>query len=221
MCGLYSLRQSSEAVRALFGYEDEARFPPRPYVAPAGPIGIVRQERGARRFALVLWNFVPGWSKEIRPGRPLINARAETVMEKPTFRNALLRRRCLVPADGYYEWRGEIPGRKQPFHIHRPDHGLIAFAGLWEHWQGPDGSELETAAILTTTASPDVADVHERMPVIVAPEHFLAWLDVDRIEAREILPLLAPAPAGLLVAEPTIMERPKRPSAAPEQASLF
>ena len=221
MCGLYSLRQSSEAVRALFGYEDEARFPPRPYVAPAGPIGIVRKDRGVRRFALVLWNFVPGWAKEVRPGRPLINARSETVMEKPTFRNALTRRRCLVPADGYYEWKGDAPGRKQPFHIHKADGGLIAFAGLWEHWQGPDGSELETAAILTTVAGPDVRDVHERMPVIVAPEHFEAWLDVDGVEARKMVPLLAPAPAGTLVAEQTVIERPRRPSAEPEQQSLF
>lgn len=221
MCGLFSLRRGPEQVRALFGYDDEARFPPRPYVAPGGPIGIVRRERGSRRFALVLWNFVPGWAKEVRAGRPLINARAETVMEKPTFRSALMRRRCLVPADGYYEWKGDVPGRKQPFHIRKADGGLVALAGLWEHWQGPDGSELETAAILTTSASPDVSEVHERMPVIVAPEHFEAWLDVDGVGAREVLPLLAPAPAGLLLAEPAVMERPKRPSSEPEQPRLL
>ena len=142
MCGLYSFRRSPEETRTLFQYIEEPDFPPRAYVAPASPIAIVRAERGERHFALVRWGLIPAWVKEVTPGRPLINARGETVLEKPSFRNAMKRRRCLIPADGFYEWKGDVPGKKQPFHIHRPGHALFAFAGLWEHWQGADGSEL-------------------------------------------------------------------------------
>ena len=110
MCGLYSFRKSPEETRALFGFLDEPDFPPRAHVAPGQPIAIVRMEEGQRRFALVRWGFVPSWAKELPAGKPLINARGETVMEKPTFRNAMRRRRCLVPADGYYEWSGRGSG---------------------------------------------------------------------------------------------------------------
>jgi putative SOS response-associated peptidase YedK len=206
MCGLYSFRRSTEEVRALFAYAETPDFPPRPYVAPGGPIAIVRRDRGARHFALVRWGFVPSWSKEVRPGRPLINARAETVLEKPAFRNALARRRGLVPADGWYEWRGE-PGRKRPFHIHKPGHALFAFAGLWEAWLGPDGSELESAAIVTTAASPDTAHIHARMPVALDPACFEDWLDAERVPARAAAALLAPPPAGTFLLEPAVMER--------------
>lgn len=206
MCGLYSFRRSPEEVRAFFRYADEPGFPPRPYVAPGGPIAIVRLERGERRFALVRWGLIPGWTKELKPGKPLINARGETVLEKASFRNAIRRRRCLVPADGFYEWKGE-PGRKQAFHFHKADHGLFAFAGLHEHWQSPDGSEIESAAILTTAANTDVAPIHDRMPVVIMPEHFDLWLDCEGVDAKAIFPLIAPAPRGFFVAEPTTIER--------------
>jgi len=223
MCGLYSFRRSPEEVRSLFRYADEPQFPPRPYVAPGGPIAIVRLEQGKRRLALVRWGLIPGWTKELKPGKPLINARGETVLEKASFRNAIKRRRCLVPADGFYEWKGE-PGRKQAFHIHTPDHALFAFAGIFEHWQSPDGSEIETAAIITTAANTDIAPIHDRMPVVIMPEHFDLWLDADGVEAKTVFPLIAPAPRGFFVAEPTVIERrpaPARPSPLPKQGTLF
>ena len=112
MCGLYSLKTSAAEVRAFFGYPEEADFPPREYVAPTQPIAIVRMMNAQRQFALVRWGFVPSWAKQIQPGKPLINARAETIAEKPSFRTAFKRRRCLIPADGFYEWLGDTPGQE-------------------------------------------------------------------------------------------------------------
>ena len=117
MCNLYSFRKSPEETRALFEYPEQPQFPPREVVAPGEPIAIVRADATSRQFALVRWGFVPSWSKEMKPGKPLTNARAETVFEKPSFRHAIRRRRCLVPADGFYEWQGDTPGRKQPYYV--------------------------------------------------------------------------------------------------------
>ena len=221
MCGLYSLRRTPAETRTLFNYVDQPDFPPRPYVAPGGPMAIVRLEEGQRRFALVRWGFIPSWTREIKPGKPLINARGETVADKPSFRNAFRRRRCLVPADGFYEWRGDIPGKKQPFLFRRPDQGLFAFAGLWEHWAGADGSELETGLIITTSPNRVAAPIHDRMPVIIAPEDHETWLSG---EPGAALSLIRPAPDELLIAEETRIERaaPVR-SAAPAggQGSLL
>lgn len=227
MCGLYSFRRSPEETRSLFQYIEQPEFPPRAYVAPASPIAIVRAEGGERHFALVRWGLVPSWVKEIAPGRPLINARGETVLEKPSFRNAMRRRRCLIPADGFYEWKGDVPGRKQPFHIHRPGHSLFAFAGLWEHWQGPDGSELESAAIITTEPNAPLAQIHNRMPVIIMPEDFTRWLDHEGTDAAAAATLLRPAPDDYFVFEPTVIERSPRKSqvqqkeGAPAQSRLL
>ena len=204
MCGLYSFRKSAEETRSLFNYMEQPAFPPRTYVAPGSPIAIVRMEKGGRHFALVRWGFIPSWTKEIKPGKPLINARGETVIGKPSFRNAMKRRRCLVPADGFYEWKGDVPGKKQPFFIRRPDDGLFAFAGLWEHWMGADGSELETGLIITTEPNRVVRQIHTRMPVVVMPQHYETWL---KGEAGEAAALMQPAPDDFFVAEPTRIER--------------
>ena len=130
-------------------------------------------------FALVRWGFVPGWAKEMLPGRPLINARSETAYEKASFKNAIRRRRCLIPADGFYEWQDVGGPRKQAWFIHRPDHALFAFGGIWEHWMAPDGSELETAAMLTAAPNALLANIHERSPVVITPENFTRWLSSD------------------------------------------
>lgn len=211
MCGRYSFIHSPKETQLLFQFLEEPDFPPRRYVAPGEPIAIVRMDQGERHFALVRWGLIPSWMKEIRPGKPLINARSETVLEKASFRNAMKRRRCLIPADGFYEWKGDVPGKKQPFHIHRPDHGLFAFAGLWEHWMGPDGSELETAAIITTVANRAIADIHERMPVVIMPEDFDAWLNTTETEVVTAAKLLRPAPEDYFIAEPTIVARNNPP----------
>lgn len=220
MCGLYSFRKSAEETRSLFNYVEEADFPPRAYVAPGGPVAIVRMEQGQRHFALVRWGFIPGWVKEVKPGKPLINARGETVAEKPSFRNAMKRRRCLIPADGFYEWLGDVPGRKIPYFIHRADDGLFAFAGLWEHWMGADGSEIETGVIITTEPNREVSQVHDRMPVVIAPEDHETWLTGDDKAAAA---LIRPAPDDYFVLEPTRIERnapPPRPAAPKSEGQM-
>ncbi len=218
MCGLYSFRRSPEEARNLFNYLEMPEFPPRQHVTPGGPMAIVRQGRTQRHFALVRWGFVPSWAKEVAPGKPLINARSETALEKPSFRNAIRRRRCLIPADGFYEWEGDVPGKKRPYFIHRPDDGLMAFAGIWEHWLGADGSELETAAIITTSANALVATIHDRSPVIIHPQDFEAWLDCSDEKVEKIVPLMRPAADDYFVMEPTVIARnapPPKPKAAP------
>jgi len=194
------MRRPAEEARNLFNYIEQVAFPPRPYVIPASPIGIVRAAYDGRpEFTLVRWGFVPSWAKEIQPGRPLINARAETVYEKASFKNAIRRRRCLIPANGFYEWTGP-KSDKRPYLIGPRGGGLMAFAGLWEHWQGADGSELETMAILTTSANATLEPIHDRMPVILATELFEGWLDARALDAKDAARLLVPAPADLLEA---------------------
>ncbi|HEY4994980.1 MAG TPA: SOS response-associated peptidase [Aestuariivirga sp.] len=183
MCSLFSLRRSPEEVRTLFNYRELPNFPPREQVHPTSPIAIVRAGHdGAAEFALVRWGFVPSWAKELR-NQPLINARAETVYEKASFKNAIRRRRCLIPADGFYEWQDVGGPRKQAWFIHKPDHSVFAFGGIWEHWMAPDGSELESAAMLTAEPNALLANIHDRSPVVVAPENFTRWLSKDeRVE---------------------------------------
>ena len=220
MCGLYSLAKSPRETKAWFKYQEDEEFPPRAHVAPGQPIGVVRMENGQRHFALVRWGFIPSWVKEVKPGKPLINARGETVMEKPSFRNAMRRRRCLVPADGYYEWSGP-EGRKTPYHVQRKDRGLFALAGLWEHWMGADGSELETATLMTIAPNAELATIHDRMPVIIAPEDYVTWLTGEVEDAAK---LIRPAPDGSFVMEPTTIGRaaaPKPPPKKPDQMTLF
>jgi putative SOS response-associated peptidase YedK len=221
MCGLFSFRKSSEEARWYFNYVETPDFPPRTYVAPQSPIAIIRTENNERHFALVRWGFIPSWVKEIKPGKPLINAHSETLLEKPSFRNAIRRRRCLIPADGYYEWLGDVPGKKIPYLIHRPNHGLFAFAGLWEHWLGADGSELETAAIITTAPNDVIAQIYSRMPVVIHPENFAQWLDVKTVEAEEAAQFLKPAPEDYFVFEPTVIERNPPPPKPKAQLSLL
>jgi putative SOS response-associated peptidase YedK len=220
MCGRYSVTHSPKETLDLFQYLEQPNFPPRRNVSPSEPIAIVRIDQDQRHFALVRWGLIPSWVKEIKPSKPLINARAETVLEKASFRNAMKRRRCLIPVSGFYEWKGDVPGKKQAYYIHRPDHGLFAFAGLWEHWLGPDGSELETAAIITTESNRTIADIHNRMPVVIMPEDFDTWLNASETDAAMAAKLLRPAPEDYFIAEPTVIVRnapPPRPrEVAPE-----
>ena len=213
-----------EEVRNLFNYVETPAFPPRQHVVPSQPIAIVRQSGGVRHFALVRWGFVPSWAKEILPGKPLINARAETITEKPSFRNAIRRRRCLIPADGFYEWEGDVPGKKRPYYIQKADHGLMAFAGIWEHWMIPDGSELETASIITTEANALVATIHPRSPVVIHPEDFEAWLDCTSDNLRDVTPLMRPQADDFFVMAQTVVPRggkAKPPPPNPGQMGLL
>jgi len=197
MCGRYVITSSPEAIRQLFGYAEQPNFPPRYNVAPTQPVPIVRIVEGKRQFALVRWGLIPAWVKDPRAVSLLINARGESVNDKPAFRNAMKRRRCLFPADGFYEWQ-RVGERKRPFFVGPKSGGPIAFAGLWETWIGPNGEEQETAAIVTTAANRTCAPIHDRMPVILAPAAFDLWLDCARVDAKTAAALIAPAPDNLL-----------------------
>ncbi len=177
MCGRYSLTTPEEALVGLFEAGPLEGHVPRYNAAPGQILPVVRlDDDGARQWAWLRWGLVPSWAKDPAIGNRMINARAETVAEKPSFRAAFRRRRCLVVADGFYEWQAR-DGAKQPYHIAQSDGGPMAFAGLWERWGGDE--TLETFTILTTDASPDLAPIHHRMPVILAPAHQQVWLATE------------------------------------------
>jgi putative SOS response-associated peptidase YedK len=180
-------------MRAFFRYLEQPNFPPRYNVAPTQPIPVVRLWQGARQFALVRWGLIPAWVKDPRGFSLLINARGDSVRDKPAFKAAMRWRRCLVPADGFYEWKSEGE-RRRPFAIRPRAGGPIAFAGLWEVWTGPNGEEVETAAIVTTQANRTLRPLHDRMPVVLAPEAYDMWLDCRTVDDHVAAALLAPAP---------------------------
>jgi putative SOS response-associated peptidase YedK len=188
MCSRYFLDADGNVIAYTFAVPENAMVRRRYNIAPTQEAPVVRVGRGgARELALLRWGLVPSWAKDLAAGTKMINARAEGVQAKPAFRAAVRGRRCLVPATGFYEWKG-LAGRKQPYAItiERP---VFAFAGLWESWTPPGGAPVETFTILTTDANPAVAAVHDRMPVILPRDAEEAWLGG---EAKEALALLAP-----------------------------
>jgi putative SOS response-associated peptidase YedK len=213
MCGRYVIISTPAAIRGLFGYAEQPNFPPRYNVAPTQPIPIVRLVDGKRSFTLMRWGLLPSWVKDPKSFPLLINARGESVLEKPAFRNAMRRRRCLIPADGFYEWKpGPAAGTKagapkQPYFV-RAKRGAkgsappLAFAGLYETWTGPNGEELDTAAIITTSANRTLSALHDRMPVFIAPDAFDLWLDCANVEADAAAALIRPAAEEFLEAYP-------------------
>ena len=197
MCGRYVIISSPAAIRAMFGYPEQPNFPPRYNVAPTQPIPVVRLHDGKRQFVLMRWGLIPAWVKDPKGFSLLINARSESVIDKPAFRAAMRRRRCLIPADGFYEWK-DLGGRKQPYFI--KSGSPFAFAGLWETWTGPNGEELDTAAIVTTTANRTLSAIHSRMPVILPPDTFDLWLNSAHVDAQTAAALLVPSRDELLEA---------------------
>jgi putative SOS response-associated peptidase YedK len=188
MCGRFVITSAPDALRRLFGYFEQPNFPSRYNVAPTQPIPVVVNHDG-RHFRLMRWGLWPAWVKDPRKFTLLINARAESIKEKPAFKNAIRRRRCLIPADGYYEWQS-IGNHKQPYFIHRRDGGPIAFAAVSETWVGPNGEEVDTVAIVTAAASADLAVLHPRVPVTIHPDDFEFWLDCRSDEADSVTPLM-------------------------------
>jgi putative SOS response-associated peptidase YedK len=198
MCGRFALIDPAEQLAMQFDLPAIADLTPRYNIAPTQPVLAVRQAQGngAREWALLRWGLIPSWSKDIAIGNRLINARGETVAEKPSFRAAFKRRRCLIPASGFYEWQKQ--GKtKQPIYITPANGEMFALAGLWESWQGTDGSELESCTIVTTTPNELMTPIHNRMPVIVAPEDYDTWLDSEP-EPSLGLHLIRPYPSDLM-----------------------
>ena len=201
MCGRFVITSAPEALRQVFGYIEQPNFPARYNVAPTQPVPVVIVENGARHFRLMRWGLLPSWVKDPRQFTLLINARAETVQEKPAFKNAIRRRRCLIPADGYYEWH-TAEGRKQPYFIHPRASGPIGFAGLSETWMGPNGEELDTVAIITAAASTGMSVLHHRVPVTIAPNDFEQWLDCSADNASDIMTMLRAPDEGTFIWHP-------------------
>jgi len=198
MCGRFTLTNTAQSVAEAFDLPGVPELAPRYNIAPSQEIGAVRQdEEGARSWAELRWGLIPSWSKDPARARPLINARSETAAEKPSFRQAMARRRCLVPASGFFEWKGKA-GAKQPFLFRRPDHEPIAIAGLFEVWHGQGGEVIESVTLLTTEANARVRPVHDRMPVILDARDFDRWLDREGRDAETVSGLMVPCPADWL-----------------------
>ncbi len=199
MCGRFQLSISAGGFEEAFGIAPPDGFAERFNVAPSHDAPVVRIDDDARASAMLRWGLVPSWSKHARLGSRMINARVETLLEKPTYKAAFKQRRCLVPTNGFYEWQA-IPGQrhKQPVRIAYQDDRPFAFAGLWEHWEG-DGEVLETFTILTTMPNELVDPIHDRMPVILPADAHERWLDHSITDPQGIVDLLGPIdPTGMV-----------------------
>jgi putative SOS response-associated peptidase YedK len=202
MCGRFTLTRSAAEIAAHFGLGSLPELVPRFNIAPTQQAPIVRmRSSGERVLELRRWGLVPPWAKDVAVGARMINARVESVAERPAFRDALHRRRCLVPADGFYEWQGRA-GRRRPHHLALPDGGLFAIAGLYERWIGPGGEAVDTFTLLTRPARAAVAALHDRMPLIVDPTGYRAWLDRTACDPAALLAALPEALGARLVARP-------------------
>jgi len=178
-------------------------------------VAVIRNNGDHNHLDLLKWGFVPSWSKDMSFGSNLINARSETVAEKPTFRHAIKYRRCIIPVSGFYEW-SHTGDRKQPYYFQMSDHAPMCLAGLWESWKAPDGNELETFTILTTAANKLVAPIHDRMPVILHPDTFTLWLSHNMHDPEQLQLLYQPFPAEQLqtVNVPDLVNNPRFDSPA-------
>lgn len=202
MCGRYTLSKLDDILRQFPSIlELPPILAPRFNIAPTQPILAITNEH-PDRLEHLYWGLVPSWSKDISIGSRMINARAETLADKPTFRRPLMRRRCLIPADGFYEWRKNPDGTKTPMLIRLKTGDLFAFGGLWEVWHSPDGSELPSGTIITTEPNELMADIHNRMPVIIPPAAYQRWLDPREKPPEDFFDLLEPYPADQMSAHP-------------------
>ncbi|MBL8189223.1 MAG: SOS response-associated peptidase [Acidobacteria bacterium] len=198
MCGRFTQRKDASKVAKRYGVSENGIVAkPRYNIAPQQMILAVNQER---ELVQLKWGLIPSWAKDAKIANNLINARAETLQEKPSFRTALAKRRCLIPADGWYEWKKEADG-KQPYFFHRRDDGLFSFAGLWESWKSPEGDTIQTCTIITTEPNELTRQYHHRMPAILKPSDEQHWLD-SSARVPDLLQLLAPCSADELEAYP-------------------
>jgi putative SOS response-associated peptidase YedK len=199
MCGRFTLHHSADEIAARFDAESQP-LEPRYNVAPTQAVTVVTQN-GVRHVAQYRWGLVPAWAPDLAIGNKMINARVETVAEKPAYRSAFRKRRCLIPADGFYEWKeADNPGEggRTPMYFHRQDKAVFALAGLWDEWRDKAGTPFRSCTIITGTPNPLVAPVHDRMPIILNPENESAWLDATLTDPGALLSLLVPYPADLM-----------------------
>jgi len=203
MCGRFTLFESDKILSKEFGVSGFPPLSPRYNIAPSQPVAAVRAARAGagRELALLRWGLIPSWSKDPAIGNRLINARAETAREKPSFRNAFRRHRCLIPASGFYEWRRQERG-KQPYFVRMRDGRPFAFAGLWDRWESTEEGAIETCTILTTAPNAVLAPIHDRMPVILPPAEYARWLDPSLRDTDSLAPLLVPFPPEDMLAFP-------------------
>ena len=202
MCGRYSLIVDASVLAGVFDLDPPRDLKPRFNIAPTQTVPIVRAGREVpRELTGVRWGLVPSWAKDSKIGARMINARGETVAEKPSFRSAVKTRRCLIPADGFYEWV-KTDGGKQPHYIHFADGRAFAFAGLWERWHKGEGKPLDTCTIITTRPNELIAPLHDRMPVILAPDNFAEWIQPVELRPGRLDVLLSPCPAEEMEAYP-------------------
>ena len=219
MCGRFTLRASASVLAEQFAIFDMPPIGPRFNIAPTQAVPVVRmvgRERESRReLAALRWGLIPSWAKDPAVGNRMINARAETVAEKPAYRAAFRRRRCLVPADGFYEWQRK-GGRKQPHFIHMRDDGPFALAGLWESWEDPNCSHIESFTVLTTEPNDVVRPIHNRMPVILDECDYSLWLDPAVTDPGPLTPLLKPYRADSMESYPvgSVVNNPRHEDAS-------
>lgn len=199
MCGRYRLSRRKEVLAEYFGADfSDLDWEPRYNIAPTQPVPIVRRDwQGTLRASFMRWGLIPSWAGDPSIGARTINAKAETVMTRPSFREPLQRKRCLIPADAFFEWK-RLGKAKQPFCFEVGDGAIFAFAGLWDRWRGPDGQSVESCTILTTTPNELLADVHDRMPVILASKQRDRWLDPSMQDAATAVALLKPFDSTLM-----------------------
>ena len=200
MCGRFTLTVDPDELQDAFGLSEPApaQLTPRYNIAPTQPVAVVPNLE-PRKLDIFKWGLIPSWAKDPKIGNSLINARGETVAEKPAFRAAFKRRRCLIPADGFYEWK-RTGKTKTPLYIQMKSGEPFALAGLWETWQAPDGSSVNTCTIITTEPNALMKDIHDRMPVILPPSAYDTWLTPDELPAEKALPLLKPFAASKMKA---------------------
>ena len=200
MCGRFALT-NPQVLKSAFALREMPHLPPRYNVAPSQDVAAIRMGDHGRELVMLHWGLIPPWAKDAKTEYSLINAKAETVTEKPAFRTAFKKHRCIIPASGFYEWQA-VAGGKQPYYLSLKTDEPMALAGLWEHWQGPEGQVIESCTILVTEANEVVKPIHDRMPVILLPETYATWLDPKDDLPAHLTPLLRPLDAGLMTARP-------------------
>jgi len=223
MCGRYAFLLPPEAMAQLFKILNEVgMYPPRYNIAPTQPVITILERQGRRTAELFRWGFVPGWVKDPKEWPLLINARADSMADKPSFRDALRNTRCIIPATGYYEWKKGPDGERRPFYITSSETETMAFAGLYSTWSGPNGEEVDTVCIVTTDPNPEISEVYDRMPVILRGQEAIDdWLNTREVEPRDVLPLMLPAPPGTMRFHPVAKTIGRADAEGPELIAPF